>query len=60
MRELSPILSLYGVGIFNSDCELDNNKQRAKVNNYSYTTLANFSTNYLVICKVYTDVDGIK
>ena len=25
-----------------------------------YTTLANFSTKYLVMCKVYTDVGGIK
>ena len=25
-----------------------------------YTTLTNFSTNYLVICKVYTDVGGMK
>ena len=24
-----------------------------------YTTLTNFSTKYLVICKVYTDVGGI-
>ena len=28
--------------------------------NLSYTTLTNFSTKYLVICKVYTDVGGIK
>ena len=27
---------------------------------YVYTTLTNVSTKYLVICKVYTDVDGIK
>ena len=27
---------------------------------YSYTTLTNFSTKYLVMCKVYTDVSGIK
>ena len=26
----------------------------------SYTTLTNFSTKYLVLRKVYTDVDGIK
>ena len=26
----------------------------------SYTTLANFSMNYLVMCEVYTDVGGIK
>ena len=25
-----------------------------------YTTLANFSTKYLVLCRVYTDVGGIK
>ena len=25
-----------------------------------YTTLTNFSTKYLVMCKVYTDVGGIK
>ena len=25
-----------------------------------YTTHTNFSTNYLVMCKVYTDVGGIK
>ena len=25
-----------------------------------YTTLANLSTNYLVICNVYTDVGGMK
>ena len=25
-----------------------------------YTTLTSFSTKYLVICKVYTDVGGIK
>ena len=25
----------------------------------SYTTLTNFSTNYLVLCKVYNDVGGI-
>ena len=25
-----------------------------------YTTLTDFSTNYLVMCKVYTDVGGIK
>ena len=25
-----------------------------------YTTLTNFSTKYLVICKVYTDAGGIK
>ena len=25
-----------------------------------YTTLTNISTNYLVMCKVYTDVGGIK
>ena len=25
-----------------------------------YTTLTNFSTKYLVMCKVYTDVSGIK
>ena len=28
--------------------------------NYYYTTLTNFSTKYLVMCKVYTDVGGIK
>ena len=27
---------------------------------YFYTTLINFSTKYLVMCKVYTDVGGIK
>ena len=27
---------------------------------YYYTTLSNFSTKYLVMCKVYTDVGGIK
>ena len=26
----------------------------------NYTTLTNFSTSYLVMCKVYTGVDGIK
>ena len=26
----------------------------------NYTTLANFSTKYLMMCKVYTDVGGIK
>ena len=26
----------------------------------SFTTLTNFSTKYLVMCKVYTDVGGIK
>ena len=26
---------------------------------YIYTTLTNFSTKYLVMCKVYTDVGGI-
>ena len=26
----------------------------------TYTTLTNFSTKYLVMCKVYTDVGGIK
>ena len=25
-----------------------------------YTTLTNFSTKYIVMCKVYTDVGGIK
>ena len=25
-----------------------------------YTSLTNFSTKYLVVCKVYTDVGGIK
>ena len=25
-----------------------------------YTTLTTFSTKYLMMCKVYTDVDGIK
>ena len=29
-------------------------------NNNFYTTLTNFSTKYLVMCKVYTDVGGIK
>ena len=27
---------------------------------YPYTTLYDFSTIYLVVCKVYTDVGGIK
>ena len=27
---------------------------------YHYTTLTNLSTNYLVMCKAYTDVGGIK
>ena len=27
---------------------------------YPYTTLTNLSTKYLVMCKVYTDVGGIK
>ena len=27
---------------------------------YSYATLTSFSTNYLMTCKVYTDVGGIK
>ena len=27
---------------------------------YTYTTLTNISTKYIVICKVYTDVGGIK
>ena len=27
---------------------------------YTYTTFTNFSMKYLVICKVYTDVGGIK
>ena len=26
----------------------------------SYTTLTNFSTKYLMMCKVYTDVGGIE
>ena len=26
----------------------------------SYTTLTNFSTKYLVMCKVYTEIGGIK
>ena len=26
----------------------------------SYTTLTNFSMNYLMVCKVYTDIGGIK
>ena len=30
-----------------------------EANNY-YTTLTNFSTKYLTMCKVYTDVGGIK
>ena len=28
--------------------------------NVFYTTLTNFSTKYLVMCKVFTDVGGIK
>ena len=28
--------------------------------NYIYTTLTNFSTKYLTMCKVYTDEGGIK
>ena len=28
--------------------------------NYHYTTFANFSMKYLAMCKVYTDVNGIK
>ena len=31
-----------------------------KDNMENYTTLTNFSTKYLVMCKVYTDVGGIK
>ena len=27
---------------------------------YNYTTITNFSTKYLMVCKVYTDVGGIK
>ena len=27
---------------------------------YTYTTLTNFSTKYLTMCKVYTDVGGIE
>ena len=37
-------------------CELES---KAKVK-YTYTTFTNFSMKYLVICKVYTDVSGIK
>ena len=29
-------------------------------NKYIYTTLTNFSTKYHLMCKVYTDVGGIK
>ena len=28
--------------------------------NYIYTAITNFSMKYLVMCKVYTDVGGIK
>ena len=28
--------------------------------NHTYTTLTNFSTKYLVMCRVFTDVGGIK
>ena len=33
--------------------------QRVKINK-NYTTLTNFSTKYLTMYKVYTDVGGIK
>ena len=42
------------VGLLN--CMWDNNLQSNVV---FYTTLTNFSTIYLVMCKVYTDVGGI-
>ena len=29
-------------------------------NNSNYTTLTDFSTKYFMMCKVYTDVGGIK
>ena len=42
-------------------------KNQQKMQNYSvgkdlkyYTTLTKFSTKYLVLCKVYTDVGGIR
>ena len=31
-----------------------------QLNTTFYTTLTNLSTNYLMMCKVYTDVAGIK
>ena len=36
------------------------NKQTPMAWIHCYTTFTNFSTNYLVMCKVYTDVGGIK
>ena len=35
-------------------------KTDGEENIHNYTTLTNFSTTYLVMCKVYTDVGGIK
>ena len=43
------------VGLLN--CMRDNNLQSNVV---FYTTLTNFSMIYLMMCKVYTDVGGIK
>ena len=40
-------------------CNTITRKQILK-NYIPYTTLTNFSTKYLVMCKVYTDVGGIK
>ena len=31
-----------------------------EVNRQVYTTFTNFSTKYIMMCKVYTDVGGIK
>ena len=34
--------------------------KNVKHNNTIYTTFTNFSMKYLVMCKVYTDIGGIK
>ena len=43
------------------DCNIPNAFLKKRGDNKDhYTTLTNFSTKYLMMCKVYTDVGGIK